>query len=158
MFETISGASLLPFIVLFPFAGAIAIGLFGKDASRGLIGTTAVGSVLASFAFAVIAFLKLMGLKEANPDAAHVADLWTWFTIQSSSGSPLPVDIRFVFDSLSGLMTLVVTGIGSLIHIYSLGYMSEEKSYARFFAYLNLFTASMLVLVLASSFPVMFVG
>jgi NADH-quinone oxidoreductase subunit L len=61
-------------------------------------------------------------------------------------------------DALSGVMTLVVTGIGLLIHIYSTGYMSEEKSFARFFSYLNLFTASMLILVLGSNLPLMFVG
>jgi NADH-quinone oxidoreductase subunit L len=63
-----------------------------------------------------------------------------------------------VMDALSGVMTLVVTGIGSLIHIYSVGYMSEEKSFARFFCYLNLFTASMLILILGSNLPLMFVG
>ncbi len=162
MFENING-DWLPFIVLFPLVGAIANGLFGKDANRRLVGFTAVASVVASFIFALLLFIKLTVLKHDAPDgdAALSVSLWEWFSISVQRGGsyvPVPVEIRFVFDSLSGLMTLVVTGIGSLIHIYSLGYMSEEKSYARFFTYLNLFTASMLILVLGSSFPVLFVG
>ncbi|MFT5354218.1 MAG: NADH-quinone oxidoreductase subunit L [Polyangiales bacterium] len=161
MFENVNGASLLPFIILFPFIGAIANGLFGKTANRTLVGFTAVGSVVASFVFALVAFIKLHEVKETGGEALTTT-LWEWFSISVPNGSggyrSVPIEITFVFDSLSGLMTLVVTGIGSLIHIYSLGYMSEEKSYSRFFTYLNLFMASMLILVLASSFPVMFVG
>lgn len=161
MFDSLSGADLLPLIVLFPLAGAIANGFFGKNADRKLVGFTAVASVAGAFLVALISFIKLYSLKGENEGAMLTADLWEWFSVAlpASMGTrEVPVNIRFVFDSLSGLMTLVVTGIGTLIHIYSLGYMSEEKSYARFFTYLNLFTASMLVLVLGSSFPVLFVG
>lgn len=160
MFENVNGASLLPFIILFPLIGAIANGFFGKTANRRLVGFTAVGSVVASFVFAVVAFIKLHEVKETGGEALTTT-LWEWFSISVPSGGSyrsVPIEVSFVFDSLSGLMTLVVTGIGALIHIYSLGYMSEEKSYSRFFTYLNLFMASMLILVLASSFPVMFVG
>ncbi len=81
----------------------------------------------------------------------------------SSPGSPsgdLQIPLEFRLDHLSSLMILVVTGIGSLIHIYSTGYMHEEtdSEYARYFSYLNLFAAFMLVLVLGANFPVMFVG
>ncbi|MFK8003534.1 MAG: NADH-quinone oxidoreductase subunit L [Polyangiales bacterium] len=161
MFENLNGADLLPFIILFPFIGAIANGIFGKTANRRLVGFAAVGSVVASFVFALVAFIKLYEVKDSGGEALSTT-LWEWFSISVPNGGggfrSVPIEISFVFDSLSGLMTLVVTGIGSLIHIYSLGYMSEEKSYSRFFTYLNLFTASMLILVLASSFPVMFVG
>jgi len=78
--------------------------------------------------------------------------------VEVYAGRIAPINVRFTMDALSGLMTVMVTGIGLLIHIYSLGYMSEEPSFARFFAYLNLFMASMLVLVLASNLPLMFVG
>ena len=152
-------------IVLLPLAGAIMNGLAGRFASRRLVAAVAVGSVAGAFALAVSSFIELYRAKHGDTgieDPALIADVYTWFSIgvPSFDGGflDLPIQVRFVFDSLSGLMTLVVTGIGTLIHIYSLGYMSEEKSYARFFAYLNLFTASMLILVLASSLPLMFVG
>lgn len=156
-------------IVLLPLAGAIINGVGARvGVSKSWISTIAVGSVLGAFGLAVHNFIKLWELKHGVDgvggveDAKLVADVYEWFSIQLSSSSggfrEVPIHVRFVFDSLSGLMTLVVTGIGSLIHIYSLEYMSEEKSYGRFFAYLNLFTASMLILVLASSFPLMFVG
>ena len=162
MLDNLPWDALLPWIVLLPLSGAIMNGLAGRFADRTLVSAVGVGSVLGSFVIALMGFIHLVSLKDAGTGEAITADLWEWFTVSlpSFDGSfrPVPIQIRFVFDSLSGLMTLVVTGIGSLIHIYSLGYMSEEKSYARFFSYLNLFTASMLILVLASSFPVMFVG
>ncbi|MCB9611969.1 MAG: NADH-quinone oxidoreductase subunit L [Sandaracinus sp.] len=156
-------------IVLLPLAGAIINGVGARvGVAKSWITTIGVGSVLGAFGLALHNFIKLWELKHGVDgvggveDARLVADVYEWFSISISSGSggfrEVPIHVRFVFDSLSGLMTLVVTGIGSLIHIYSVEYMSEEKSYARFFAYLNLFTASMLVLVLASSFPLMFVG
>ncbi len=156
-------------IVLLPLAGAIINGVGARvGVAKSWITTIAVGSVLGAFGLAVHNFIKLWELKHGVDgiggveDAKLVADVYEWFSISLSSGSggfrEIPIHVRFVFDSLSGLMTLVVTGIGSLIHIYSVEYMSEERSYARFFAYLNLFTASMLVLVLASNFPLMFVG
>lgn len=156
-------------IVLLPLAGAIISGVGARvGVAKSWISTIAVGSVLGAFGLAVHNFIKLWELKHGVDgvggveDAKLVADVYEWFSIslQSSSGAfrEVPIHVRFVFDSLSGLMTLVVTGIGSLIHIYSLEYMSDEKSYGRFFAYLNLFTASMLILVLASNFPLMFVG
>lgn len=160
--ENLPIEALLPYIVLLPLAGAIINGLAGRFADRGLVATVAVGSVLGSFAIAVLAFIRLYTMKHDGTGEVLSVDLWEWFTVSlpgfAGGFREVPVQIRFVFDSLSGLMTLVVTGIGSLIHIYSLGYMSEEKSYARFLSYLNGFTASMLVLVLASSFPVLFVG
>ena len=152
----------LPFIIGLPLAGAIVNGLAGRFADRRLVAFTAVGSVLAAFGVALFAFIELVSRKDAGTSQALTVQLWEWFRISLPSFDggfrEVPIQIGLVFDSLSGLMTLVVTGIGSLIHIYSLGYMSEDKSYSRFFTYLNLFTASMLILVLGSSFPVLFVG
>ncbi|MEO0325837.1 MAG: proton-conducting transporter membrane subunit, partial [Myxococcota bacterium] len=154
---------LLPFIVLLPLAGAIMNGLAGRFADKKLVSSVAVGSVLGAFAIALYAFVGLYVAKHEGAEAAAFsADLWRWFDVAIPNGQggfrAVPIELRFVFDSLSGLMTLVVTGIGSLIHIYALGYMKEDPGYARFFAYLNLFTASMLILVLASSVTFMFVG
>jgi len=156
---------LLPieWIVLSPLAGALAIGIGGRfGAPRSVVHGVGVGSVAFAFVVALQNFIELYarahpeeGMAAADP--AIVSTLWEWFSVHVN-GANVPVNVRFVFDHLSGLMSLVVTGIGSLIHLYSVGYMDEEPSYARFFAYLNLFTASMLVLVLGSSLPVMFVG
>ncbi|HKP57492.1 MAG TPA: NADH-quinone oxidoreductase subunit L [Polyangiales bacterium] len=148
----------LLFIVLFPLIGAIVNGLFGRRAGRPAVHAIAVMSVAASFGFALYAFVHLYQMRLAHDEEAAIRyTAWEWFSVAIYDRT-IPVNVRFVMDSLSGVMTLIVTGIGLLIHIYSTGYMSEEKSYARFFAYLNLFMASMLVLVLGSSFPVLFVG
>jgi NADH-quinone oxidoreductase subunit L len=151
-------------IVLFPLVGAILNGLLGRAgkewaASRAVVHSVACGSVAASFAFAVWSFTQLIGMHHAaegqNVSISYTA--YEWFSI-NVAGKNVPVQVRFVMDTLSGVMTLVVTGIGLLIHIYSTGYMSEEPSYGRFFSYLNLFTASMLILILGSNMPLMFVG
>jgi NADH-quinone oxidoreductase subunit L len=148
----------LLWIVLFPLVGAIANGLVGRFAEKRLVGTVAVGSVFLSFIFALVSFIELSSLRAAGAEnPVIVADVYRWFELEVH-GRTIGIDVRFAMDSFSGVMTLMVTGIGLLIHIYSLGYMSEEKSYARFFAYLNLFMASMLILVLASNFPLLFVG
>ena len=146
-------------IVVVPLIGALLNGVFGKHMDRYGTQLIAVGSVLVSFAFAVVCFLKLHALRELSPEenVRLVYHWYDWFSINTPKG-PTTISVKFAMDALNGVMALVVTGIGSLIHIYSVGYMSEEKSYARFFCYLNLFTASMLILILGSSLPLMFVG
>jgi NADH-quinone oxidoreductase subunit L len=141
-------------IVLFPLLGAIAIGLFGRKAGRAAVQSIGVLSVAASFLLALVAFFQLL---RSSEHAALSYTAYEWFTL-SWNQHAVGVPVRFVMDQLSGVMTLIITGIGLLIHIYSTGYMSEEPAYARFFAYLNLFTASMLILVLGSNLPLMFVG
>ena len=74
------------------------------------------------------------------------------------SGVNIPIDVRFSVDALSGVMMLVVTGVGFLIHLYSTAYMAEDPGFARFFAYLNLFIFAMLTLILADNLPLLFVG
>src|SRR6185295_6552232 len=88
-----------------------------------------------------------------HPEAAVVARYWSWIPVGT-----LQVDFAFQVDQLSLVMLLVVTGVGSLIHLFSIGYMKADPGYARYFAYLNLFVFFMLVLVLGANFPVMFVG
>jgi len=152
-------------IVLFPLIGALFNGVFGKQLDRYASQLIAVGSVVMSFGFAVVCFLKLHALRAESPEenVRLIYTAYDWFSVHVPAtnfhaATSAPVSVRFAMDALSGVMTLVVTGIGSLIHIYSIGYMSEEKSYARFFCYLNLFTASMLILILGSNLPLMFVG
>ncbi len=152
---------LLLWIVLLPLFGAVINGLAARfSPSRQAITAVGVGSVALSFLLCCYFFVRLAGARidaDEAIDAKVVYTAFEWFGI-SVGELRIPIHARFVFDALSGLMTLVVTGVGLLIHIYSTGYMKDDPSYARFFSYLNLFTASMLILVLASNLPLMFVG
>ncbi|MCS6797723.1 MAG: NADH-quinone oxidoreductase subunit L [Myxococcota bacterium] len=148
----------LVWIVLLPLFGAVLNGLFGRYADRRLVGAIGVGSVTASFLLAVALFARLVDLRADGGEPVRiVAHLYDWFSLHVD-GRAIPVGVGFVMDALSGVMTLVVTGVGALIHVFSLGYMRDDPGYARFFAYLNLFTGSMLLLVLASNLPLLFVG
>ncbi|MET0284687.1 MAG: proton-conducting transporter membrane subunit, partial [Polyangiales bacterium] len=150
----------LLWIVLFPMLGAVLNGIGGCffKVDRSIVKAIAVGSVALSFACAVYAFISLVGVHGEHGDGALTRQVYEWFSVEVYPGRIAPINVRFTMDALSGIMTVMVTGIGLLIHIYSLGYMSEEPSLARFLAYLNLFMASMLILVLASNMPLMFVG
>lgn len=156
----------LVWIILLPLFGAIINGLAGRYVERKWVTAVALGSVAAAFLLAVGHFLHLRALHAESEESARIVyDAFEWFRVtvptfaeRGVGYQSVPINVRFVMDELSGLMTLVVTGIGFLIHLYSVGYMEHDPSYARFLAYLNLFTASMLILVLGSSLPIMFVG
>jgi NADH-quinone oxidoreductase subunit L len=140
-------------IPLLPLVGFLINASFGRRISKPASGTIACAVMLMSFAVSVAAVVRLMQLSFDG----RVIDqmVFTWI-----SSGPLSVDVTLRLDPLSSVMILVVTGIGSLIHVYSTAYMHDETDaeYARYFSYLNLFAAFMLVLVLASNFLVMFVG
>src|SRR6478672_9209590 len=104
-----------------------------------------------SFVCAIVAFAVLLGRDPEQREQVRM--LWTWF----ESGN-FVVKMGFLVDTLSVTMILFITGIGTLIHLYSIGYMHGDPRYSRFFAYMNLFAASMLVLVLGNSFLVTFLG
>jgi len=138
-------------IVLFPLIGFLINGLFLGRLGKKLISTIACGSVGLSLLFSLNAFFKLLDL----PVESRILHekLFTWIP----SGI-FHVDIGFLLDPLSAVMILVVTGVGFLIHIYSIGYMHDDPGYGRYFTYLNLFIFSMLTLVLADNYLLMFVG
>src|SRR5688500_11656937 len=147
---------MLLLIPLLPFAGFVINAVLGRRLPKSVSGGLACLAIIGSF---VVSFLVVHGVG-AGGDLVHHADpvrqtLFTWLP----SGD-LQIPFEFYLDRLSAVMILVVTGIGSLIHIYSTGYMHEESDseYARYFSYLNLFAAFMLMLVLGANFPVMFVG
>ncbi len=142
---------MLLLIPLLPLAGFLLNAAVGRRLPKAVSGGAACAVMLASFGVSVASVLAMTH----SPDGAIQQDIFTWM----SSGT-LRVPFALRLDHLSALMILVITGIGSLIHIYSTGYMHEESDaeYARYFSYLNLFAAFMLVLVLGASFPVMFVG
>ncbi len=142
---------MLLLIPLFPLAGFIINASLGRRLPKSVSGGLACAAIIASFA--VSAFL-VPGISGEHAPALE----YTLFDWMSSGNLHVPFTLRL--DHLSALMILVVTGIGSLIHIYSTGYMHDESDseYARYFSYLNLFASFMLVLVLGANFPVMFVG
>ncbi len=143
--------NLIWLIPMMPLIGFLINGLFGKKLSKSAVNLVACGSVLASFILAANAVLQLLGLPEHERSFELI--LYSWIP----SGS-FNADIGFLLDPLSSIMILVVSGVGFLIHVYSIGYMSHDEGYSRFFTYLNLFTGSMLILVLANNFVLMYVG
>jgi NADH-quinone oxidoreductase subunit L len=145
----------LRWIVGLPLLGAAVNGLFGarlqKALGKRIVSFTACAPVLLAFALSLKAFADLLA---RAPEHRFLIDrLYSWLSVAA-----LNVDVAFWLDPLSAVMILVVTGIGGLIHIYSIGYMHEDDSYWRYFAFLNLFTFSMLLLVMADNLLVMFVG
>ncbi len=145
----------LRWIVLLPLLGAAVNGLLGASLQRRfgkwVISLFACAPVLISFLLSLQAFLTLLALK---PEERFLIDrLYSWLSLGT-----LNVDVAFWIDPLSAVMILVVTGVGGLIHIYSVGYMHEDKSYWRYFAFLNLFTFAMLLLVTADNLLLMFIG
>jgi len=139
-------------IPLFPLIGFLINGLLGKKIkNETIIGSIGTLAVFASFVVSVMTFIKLLGLP-ADERSVNVK-IFTWMTAGNFNA-----DIAFLIDPLSCLMLLVVTGIGTLIHIYSIGYMHGEEGFYRFFAYLNLFVFSMLLLVTGNNLLLMFVG
>lgn len=145
---------ILAFIALLPLAGFFINGILATELGGRRIGNGAAAVIgcalpLAAFALTIKAFFDL----SAGGYTPLVEPLYRWATVGDRT-----FDIAFYFDRLSAIMTLVVTGVGSVIHIYSTGYMHDDKSFGRFFAYLNLFLFFMLLLVLGRSMLVLFVG
>ncbi len=124
--------------------------VFVRPTAKTLVSVIGAGVLIAAFVVSALVFSAFAGL---HAEAPVVLRYWSWIPVGT-----LQVDFAFQVDQLSAVMLLVVTGVGSLIHLFSIGYMREDPGYARYFAYLNLFVFFMLVLVLGASFPVMFVG
>jgi NADH-quinone oxidoreductase subunit L len=162
--------TVLPFAVLaVPLAGFVFLAVFGdwmkrEEVKRGA-SVLACLNVLTSFGLAVWTTLRLYGLVAGKEGLRFTQPVLTW---PPNGANALPIDwiaagsfrvpFSLLVDPLSCVMMLVVTGVGSLIHIYSLGYMAEDKERVRYFSYLNLFTFFMLMLVLGGNLPLLFVG
>ena len=134
-----------------PALSALVLILFGRFLSRRWAAVQACASVLLSFVLSLAAFGGLLGASAESLPVIKV--LFPWIR-----AGAFKADVAFRLDPLSAVMILVVTGVGSLIHVYSVGYMAHDKGHNRFFAYLNLFMFAMLVLVLAANMVLMFVG
>src|SRR5215207_3151239 len=137
-------------LVAIPAVSAAILLLGGKatDAWGHLLGTAAP---LASFVCGALLFFQMQG--RSGEQRSESVTLFEWFSVGS-----IKVDVTLLLDQLSGLFVLLITGVGTLIHIYSIGYMAGDDRRRRFFAFLNIFIAAMLTLVLASDYLVLFLG
>ena len=135
-------------IVLLPLIGFVINGLFGKSLPKALVGGLATLVVFAAFLISVSIFIGFPA--DGTP---VIVKAFEWFTIGG-----IQVNFGFQIDQLSLMMMMIVTGIGSLIHLYSIGYMSHDKGFYKFFTYLNLFIFSMLLLVMGSNYLILFIG
>ena len=136
-------------IPLFPLLGCLFNGLFGKLFGKQFVTIVGILSILFAFGQAATVFFQMLSLDEQS---IHQV-LYTWIAI-----GDLEANIAFHVDPLSGLFILIITGIGLLIHVYSVGYMWTEDGYYRYFSYLNLFVFFMLLLVLGDNFLLLFIG
>ncbi|MEJ5994138.1 NADH-quinone oxidoreductase subunit L [Pedobacter sp. Du54] len=141
--------SLLWLIPLLPLLGFVINGLGRNTLSKSLIGLIGSGVIFASFALSVALFFEL----GAGTQKQFTIDLFDWI-----NAGNLHIPLSFLYDPLSSLMLLIITGVGFLIHIYSIGYMHDDAGFGKFFSYLNLFIFFMLILVLGSNYIVMFIG
>ena len=138
-------------IVAFPLAGFGLILLFGRRLGEPAAGWLATAAMAGSFVASVLVFLGLRDLPTS--DRRHVQTLFEWVPLERFS-----VDVGFLVDPLSVTMTLFITGVGALIHLYSIGYMHGDSDFPKFFMYLNLFAFSMLMLVLGDNMLLTFLG
>jgi NADH-quinone oxidoreductase subunit L len=145
----------LVLIPLFPFLGAVINGIFGKRLQdrygKKAVHYIAIGAMCGAAAIAVTSFVQLLTLPHAERTLLDVV-------FPMARIGHFRLDMAFMMDPLSGMMALIITLIGTGIHVYSTGYMADEEAYWRFFCYLNLFVFSMLLLVLGDSFVIMFFG
>jgi len=138
-------------IPISPLLGAVINGIFGRRLSKSVIGIIGSGTVALSFVISLGAFLQM--LHAPGSAMPVIRNYFVWI-----EAGEFHANFGFLLDHLSGLMILIVTGVGFLIHVYSTGYMHDDSGFYRFFAYLNLFMFSMLTLVLANNYLLMFVG
>jgi NADH-quinone oxidoreductase subunit L len=134
-------------IPILPLAGFIINGLGRNSLSKGVIGFIGSALVLASFALSIAVFFQVKATGVMN------VNYFEWI-----SAGPVKIPFAFMVDQLSSIMLLIITGVGFLIHLYSIGYMHDDKGFGKFFAYLNLFVFFMLLLVMGSNYIIMFIG
>jgi NADH-quinone oxidoreductase subunit L len=149
------------FVILgMPLLGAIVNGIFGKRLGRPAVTLMALVAVGASFlASALSLWLLVSTSHDATAAKQLTLDGWEWMRVSGFNDfTQIPITFGFTIDALNGVMAVIVTGVGFLIHLYSTKYMCNDPSYHRFFAYLNLFIFAMLVLILGNGLPVLFVG
>ncbi|MGH9670550.1 MAG: NADH-quinone oxidoreductase subunit L, partial [Terriglobales bacterium] len=154
-------------VPLLPALGAALMFFFGRQLSKRAVGAICVGAVVAAFLLSVGAVWQFANSTAQNHYAPYEKSYYTWlgsgtghlvYTGQGERTAEFKADVGILLDPLSSVWLLFVTGVGMLIHIYSIGYMGHEGGYYRFFGYMNLFMFSMLTLILGNNYAVMFVG
>jgi NADH-quinone oxidoreductase subunit L len=143
--------TLIKLIPFFPLLGFLINGLLNKKLPRKFVGIIGCGSIFISFVLSLWSFFLLVGLPT---ELRSIQATWFDWIISGSFAA----SFSFLYDPLSAVMMLVVTGVGFLIHVYSIGYMHDDGGYSRYFSYLNLFTFSMLMLVMANNLILLYLG
>jgi NADH-quinone oxidoreductase subunit L len=141
-------SNLVYLVPLFPLISFAIVGLLNRSLSKSLTSILACGSVMASFVVSLLIFFE-----QLHAETPTIVTLFDWISVGTFSAK-----FSFLVDHLSSLFLLIITGVGSLIHVYSAGYMHDDDGFRRFFAYLNLFIFFMLLLILGDNYLVMFVG
>jgi NADH-quinone oxidoreductase subunit L len=149
--------AILALVLALPAIGAFVNGVFGKRIGKEGVRLMALAAIGGAFLFSLVTFLSLPHGAEGHAGRLTWS-AYHWFSVTGQVGRTVPVDVAFGVDAMSATMMLVITGVGFLIHLYSTEYMAHDESFHRFFAYLNLFCFSMLVLVMADNLVVLFVG
>ncbi|MBY0451403.1 MAG: NADH-quinone oxidoreductase subunit L, partial [Bdellovibrionaceae bacterium] len=142
---------LIAILLLSPVVGFLLNGLRFKSTNYVAAGAIATGAVFVSFICSVLLFSELVGLPAESRTIA--VNYFEWIGV-----GKFTINAGFVVDQISSIMILIITGVGSLIHLFSIGYMHHDKGVTKYFAYLNLFIFNMLILVLGDSLLTMFVG
>ncbi len=153
-------------IPLFPVMGAACMFFFGRKLTKSAVNGICVGMVVLAFAWTCLAVWQYTGYSATTPGKTFEKVMFTWLGtgdsglryVTNGGTAQFRADAGFLLDPLSAIWLMFVTGVGMLIHIYSMGYMAHEGGYYRFFGYLNLFMFSMLTLILANNYALMFVG
>ena len=142
---------LVGIVPLLPLFGAVVLLLFGRRIGAPRAGWLATGLMALAFVWSLVMLAALLGLPATQ--RSEVSVLWTWLPADQ-----LRVDMGFLAVPLSVTWILLVTGVGTLIHLYAIGYMRDDPNFSRFFGYFNLFAGSMLLLVLANNYLLTFLG
>src|SRR2546428_2226175 len=137
-------------IPVLPLIGFLINGLGNKNIPKSLVGIIGNATVLGAFIISLMIFFQVKADPAQGP---FIVNLFDWFSVGT-----MKIAFSFQIDALSSIMLLIITGIGFLIHLYSIGYMHDDEDYARYFAYLNLFVFFMLLLVLGANYLIMFIG
>jgi NADH-quinone oxidoreductase subunit L len=140
-------------IPLFPLLGFLVLGLGFDRIPKKFASVIGPGTVFLSFLGSLVVFLHLLSISGNGAPVRIVTTLFDWISFSGFS-----VSFSFLIDPLSALMLLIITGVGFLIHIYSVGYMKDDPGYNRFFAYMNLFVFFMLLLVMGAGYVILFIG
>jgi NADH-quinone oxidoreductase subunit L len=155
-----TSTTLILLILGFPLAGAALNALLGPLLGRRFVNYAGTLSILASFVIACVVLFSVVTAPAGH--GAITVRLFQWLDLSGGANLPnrfnLSVGMDFTLDALSALMLMVITGVGFLIHVYSVGYMEHDPGVARFFSYMNLFIFSMLMLVLAADLVILIIG